>query len=121
MNRRRPCVLLVSPGILRWTDMDFGLPHLVSLGGYLEQHLGVRVEIIDIGYEGGDRQHLQRLLKRLGPYLVIGLSCYSSFDYMRVMALARFLKTLYPDVPLVTGGYHASALPGDLVFEGSPF
>ncbi len=118
---QKPCVLLISPGIIKWTDMDFGLPHLVSIGGYLQEHLDVRVELLDLNYEGGDHNHLQRTLESLGPFLMIGLSCFSSFDYMRVMTLARFLRTLYPDVPLVTGGYHASALPMDVVFDGSPF
>ena len=101
--------------------MDFGLPHLVSIGGYLQAHVDVRVELLDLNYEAGDQGHLQRTLEELGPFLMIGLSCFSSFDYMRVMTLARFLRTLYPDVPLVTGGYHASALPHDVVFDGSPF
>lgn len=121
---RTPAVLLISPGIIKWTDMDFGLPHLVNIGGYLLHHFGentVRVEILDLNYEGTDHAHLQRTLDSLGPYVCIGLSCYSSFDYMRVMCLARFIKRLYPDVPLVTGGYHASALPHDMVFDGSPF
>lgn len=116
-----PGVLLISPGIIKWTDMDFGLPHLVSMGGYLRRELGVRVELLDLNYEGGDHHHLRQTIESLGPHLVIGLSCYSSFDYMRVMALARFVKRCFPGVPLVTGGYHASALPGDVVFDGSPF
>lgn len=116
-----PGVLLISPGIIKWTDMDFGLPHLVSMGGYLRRELGVRVELLDLNYEGGDHHHLRQTIESLGPHLVIGLSCYSSFDYMRVMALARYVKRCFPGVPLVTGGYHASALPGDVVFEGSPF
>ena len=116
-----PGVLLISPGIIKWTDMDFGLPHLVSMGGYLRRELGVRVELLDLNYEGGDHHHLRRTIEELGPHLVIGLSCYSSFDYMRVMALARFIKRCFPQVPLVTGGYHASALPDDVLFDGSPF
>ena len=114
-------MLLISPGIIKWTDMDFGLPHLVSMGGYVQQHTGVRVELLDLNYEGGDHNHLLRTIESLGPHLLIGLSTYSSFDYMRVMALARFLRRHFPDTPLVTGGYHASALPEDVVFDGSPF
>ncbi|MCC7386157.1 MAG: radical SAM protein [Deltaproteobacteria bacterium] len=117
----KPAVTLISPGLIRWSDVDFGLPHLVALGGYLERSLGVRVEILDLAFEGGDHRALLRTLESLGPHLVIGISCYSSFDYLRVMSLARFLKKALPAVPLVAGGYHASALPGDLVFEGSPF
>lgn len=118
---RDPAVLLISPGILKWTDMDFGLPHLVSMGGYLRQHTGVRVELLDLNYEGGDHGRLLQTISEMGELLLIGVSCYSSFDYMRVMALARFLRDHFPGTPLITGGYHASALPDDVVFEGSPF
>ncbi|HJN77369.1 MAG TPA: radical SAM protein [Myxococcota bacterium] len=111
---KAPAVLLISPGILRWVDGDFGLPHLVALGGYLREHTGVRVEIIDLNYEGGDHQSLLKTLNDLSPLLCIGVSVYSSFDFTRVKALARFLKKAMPGVPLIAGGYHASALPGDL-------
>ncbi|MCK6572047.1 radical SAM protein [Myxococcota bacterium] len=116
-----PAVLLVSPGVLRAADLDFGLPHLVSLGGYLRQQLRVRVEIVDLCWEGGDPEHLSRVLTGLGPFQVVGLSCYSSFDLLRCLAVGRFLKRLFPGVTLVAGGYHASALPDDLLFDGSPF
>jgi len=112
---RDPAVLLISPGILRWEDVDFGVPHLVSLGGYVAEHTGARVEILDLNYEGGDVHDLSRQLDDLGPFLLIGVSAYSSFDLLRVRSLARFLRERHPDVPLVTGGYHASALPDDLL------
>ena len=121
---RPPCVLLISPGILKWTDMDFGLPHLVSMGGYLLRELGekeVRVALIDLNYEGSDQQQLSVRLAELAPFVCIGVSCYSSYDYMRTVSLARFIKHLYPHVPLLTGGYHASALPQDLVGPHLPF
>ncbi len=118
---RTPAVLLISPGIVRWTDMDFGLPHLVALGGWLREKLGVRVEILDLNYEGGDQQRLARTLDELGPFVCIGISAYSSFDLLRVHGLAKFLKQRYPDAPIVGGGYHASALPNDLLGEQSAF
>ena len=116
-----PAVLLISPGILRWADVDFGLPHLVSLGGYLKHHTGVRVEVLDLNYEGGDHHTLLKTINDLGPLLCIGVSAYSSFDYRRVMALAAFLKERFPEVPLVAGGYHASALPEDLLVDEGGF
>ena len=121
MTDRRPAVLLISPGIIRWVDMDFGLPHLVALGSHLEVHCGVRVEILDLNYESGSHRDLEQTIEALGPFVLIGLSTYSSFDYKRTMTLAKFLKNRWPHVPLVTGGYHASALPEDLIFDGSPF
>jgi radical SAM superfamily enzyme YgiQ (UPF0313 family)/protein-L-isoaspartate O-methyltransferase len=114
-------VLLISPGIIKPTDLDFGLPHLVSIGGYLQREHPVRVEILDLAYEAGDYRQLERTLGGLEPFLLIGISCYSSFDYLRVVTLARFFRERYPKTPLVCGGYHASALPADLVGEGRPF
>ena len=64
-----PCVLLISPGIIKWTDMDFGLPHLVSMGGYLLREVGearVRVELLDLNYEGTDHQTLARHAEAAG-------------------------------------------------------
>ena len=118
---RTPAVLLISPGVLRASDLDFGLPHLVALGSYLRAHLSVRVEIVDLCYEGGDPQHLATVLTGLGPFEVVGVSCYSSFDYLRSLSVGRFVKRLFPDAVLVGGGYHVSALPEDLLFDGSPF
>ncbi|MGC6494038.1 MAG: radical SAM protein [Myxococcota bacterium] len=116
-----PAVLLISPGIVRWTDLDFGLPHLVALGGYLRHHTGVRVEILDLNLEGGDPRSLARRIQDLGPLLLVGIAAYTSFDVLRVRALARFVAEVVPGVPLVAGGYHASALPEDLVGPGRPF
>jgi protein-L-isoaspartate O-methyltransferase/radical SAM superfamily enzyme YgiQ (UPF0313 family) len=116
-----PGVLLVSPGAIKWTDRDFGLPHLVSLGGYLRKRLPVEVSIVDLGYEGGDLSRLHALVEGLGRLSVIGVSCYSSFDHLRVESLGRHLVERYPDVTLVVGGYQASALPRSLAGEGKPF
>ena len=99
--------------------MDFGLPHLVSLGGYLKQHTGVKVEVLDLNYEGGDHSTLLKRINDLGPLLCIGVSAYSSFDYRRVMALGHFLAKHFPGVPRVAGGYHASALPDELLIDGA--
>jgi radical SAM superfamily enzyme YgiQ (UPF0313 family)/protein-L-isoaspartate O-methyltransferase len=121
MSSREPALLLISPGIIKWTDTDFGLPHLVALGGWVRSKLGLRVEILDLGYEACDHRELARRLEDLGPFLAIGVSCYSSFDYRRVVALAGFLQRRFPGVPLIAGGYHASAVPEDLLPPHAPF
>ncbi len=118
---RDPALLLISPGIIKWTDTDFGLPHLVALGGWIKAKLGVRVEILDLGYEACDHRELARRIEDLGPFLAIGVSCYSSFDYRRVVALAGFLRERFPGIPLIAGGYHASAVPRDLLPPLAPF
>ena len=116
-----PALLLISPGIIKWTDTDFGLPHLVALGGWVRAKLGLRVEILDLGYEACDHRELARRMADLGPFVAIGVSCYSSFDYRRVVALAGFLRETFPGVPLLAGGYHASAMPLELLPPHAPF
>ncbi len=116
----KPTVLLLNPGALG-DDRDFGLPHLVALGSYLERELPVRAAILDLGYEDGTLASLWPRVEELGPLLLAGISAYSSFDHPRVLALARALRQRLPGVPLVAGGYHASALPGELAGEGRAF
>ena len=52
-------------------------------------HLNVRVEIVDLCYEGGDPQHLATVLTGLGPFEVVGVSCESSFDDLRSLSVGR--------------------------------
>jgi protein-L-isoaspartate O-methyltransferase len=114
----RSKVLLLNPGALGAGDQDFGLPHLVALGSYLDARLGVQAEIIDLGYEGADLRRALALVEELGPLVAAGVSCYSSFDHLRVRAIGRALRQRFPELPLIVGGYHASALPAALVDEG---
>lgn len=109
-------VVLLSPGIIKHTDRDFGLPHLVSIGSYLKSKFNIQIKIIDLGYEEGDHNHLKSILKELSPISIIGISCYSSYDYLRTLSIGQFLKLNFPNALLVTGGYHPSAW----IFDISP-
>ena len=121
MKRSRSTrVVLISPGIIKYTDVDFGLPHLVAIGSYLQSRLPVDVSIIDLGYESAGPKEFLKAIEDHSP-MVIGISCYSSFDYIRVLNLGNLLKGAYPDIPIVVGGYHVSALPDDFIYDGSPF
>src|SRR5262245_8590619 len=54
-------------------------------------------------------------------YDLVGVSCYSSFDYLKVMAIGAELRRHLPRAWLVTGGYHPSARPDDFTLANSPF
>jgi hypothetical protein len=53
---------------------------------------------LDALLSGGDR-----------PYDLLGISCYSSYDYLKVCALGARARAQLPRAWLVTGGYHPSA------------
>jgi len=107
-------VLLVSPGSRGRLDGDFGDPHLVALGSYLQARTRARVEVIDLEYErfvaAGDPG---RVFSR--EFSVVGISCYSSLDYLSAFYLGCEIRRRNPAVVLVTGGYHPSARPGDFL------
>jgi protein-L-isoaspartate(D-aspartate) O-methyltransferase len=107
-------VLLLSPGNSCRPDGNFGDPHLVALASYVQSRTDARVEVIDLDYE--------RLTKRPNPervfsrdFSVVGISCYSSYDYLTSFYLAKEIRKRNPEAVLVVGGYHASARPTDFL------
>ncbi|MBW2456960.1 MAG: radical SAM protein [Deltaproteobacteria bacterium] len=116
----RPRVLLLWPGGLFTSGANFGVPQLLTLAGALKGQTDALVDVVDLDLE-----------KALGPvdfrqllapgYDLIGISCYSSYDYLKVMAIGAELRRRSPRSWLVTGGYHPSARPLDFTGEDSPF
>ena len=121
MKTEKKGVVLISPRKIIESDNNFGIPHLVTLAGYLEKELDLRVELFDLNYENKDGRELTKRLRSYGPFHCIGISCYSSFDYLSVMQLGALIKSCFPDVPLIVGGYHPSAVPQDFVDGDTPF
>ncbi|MEZ4223989.1 MAG: cobalamin-dependent protein [Polyangiaceae bacterium] len=116
----RPRVALLWPGGLFAGGANFGVPQLLMIARALQQRTGAQVDVIDLDMERAIGA--VDLAKLFAPrYDVVGISCYSSYDYLKVMALAERIRTLQPQAWLVTGGYHASARPGDFTREDSPF
>jgi len=113
-------VLLLSTGYSFVADGNFGLPHLVSLASYAEANTDCAVHIVDLDYE----RHLpQPNLAQIydASFDVIGISCYSSFEYLKAFYLAVELRKHRPDARMVVGGYHPSACPEDFTGPDSPF
>jgi len=115
----KPKVLLLWPGSEGPAGGNFGVPQLVGLAGYLTHRAAADVTLVDLSCERAfGRVDLPKLL---AGYDVIGLSCYSSFDYLAIYAVAELAREASPRAVICAGGYHVSARPGDFVLEGSPF
>ncbi len=113
-------VLLVASGYPFEADGNFGDTHLVSLGSYLQAHSSAQVSIIDLDYEQHvDEPAPERVFD--SDFEVVGVSCYSSFDYLKSFYLSVEIRRRNPGAILVVGGYHASARPDDFLGDDSPF
>ncbi|NMC70262.1 MAG: B12-binding domain-containing radical SAM protein, partial [Myxococcales bacterium] len=108
----KPRVLLVQPASFPSRSQDFGVPHLLALAGWVERACGVEPVVRDLRHEREPARALREALDECRPRL-LGLSCYASYDYLDAVATARLARTVAPAVPIVAGGYHASACPED--------
>ena len=108
-----PRVLLLWPGGVVHGGGNFGVPQLLSIAGAIRAATSAHVEVVDLDLE-----------RALGPVDVdaifargwdlVGISCYSSFDWLKVQAIAARARAKLPRAWLVTGGYHPSARPDDV-------
>ena len=117
-------VLLLWPGTDGAASGNFGVPQLVTLASYVRARTGAHVDIVDLVCERAlGPVDLPKLFR--GPdgrgYDVVGLSCYASYDFLKIDAIARVARATLPDAVLVTGGYHASARPSEFFDDGCPF
>ncbi len=75
------------------------------------------VEILDLRLER--RRTLGRHLRDRGPAMV-GISCGFTTDVYTTLDTALEVKSVSPGAHVVVGGHHASLVPGDFLFPGSP-
>ncbi len=117
---RRPRVALIWPGGVFGSEGNFGTPQLLSLASVVQASDLAEVTIYDLDAERAQGGFSPQAFQQQA-YDVVGISCYSSYDYLKVMALAAWLRPLAKDAWFVTGGYHPSARPADLLRPDSPF
>ncbi|HEY3499773.1 MAG TPA: radical SAM protein, partial [Polyangiaceae bacterium] len=119
-KRDRLRVLLIWPGGLFAGGGNFGVPQLLLLAAALRKAVDAEVSVVDFDCERAFGPiDLGRLLSP--GYDLVGISCYSSYDYLKVTAIAERVRELLPRAWIVAGGYHASARPGDFTADAAPF
>jgi len=78
---------------------------------------GHEVEIVDLRLEAP--AVLWRRLRERPPGAV-GISCSFTSDVYSSLETARSVREALPGAPVFVGGHHASLVPGDFLFPGSP-
>lgn len=113
-------VLLLWPGCEGPASGNFGVPQLVLMATVARERTGAAIDIRDLAIEqlAFGPVNVRSLFE---GYDIIAFSVYSSFDFLKCEALASIAREVSPDAVIVGGGYHASARPTDIVYDGSPF
>jgi len=118
-------LLLINPGHLAspvwgWRSFPAHLHHmwsaLIADGA---------IEVVDYNVEFGApgpearADFLGRLREDLSKreFDVAGISCWSSLNVTASHAVSRIIREIRPGVPIIVGGYHPSARPGDFPAE----
>jgi len=122
-SRDRPRVLLLWPGGLFAGGANFGVPQLLAIAAAMKAGADVVVDVVDLDVERAfGRTDLGAIFEGGGrPYDLVGISCYSSYDYLKVLELAACARAKLPRAWIATGGYHASARPDDFTGRESAF
>ncbi len=117
-------VCLVNPPVLGvlepWYDTPtFGRTALAYLAGYLRQHPGFEILIVDAKFERLNfEQALQKIIQ-FNPHLV-GFTAFTN-EIKPAAYLAAKVKKQAPSVITVIGGVHVTAIPEETLDEFSSF
>jgi radical SAM superfamily enzyme YgiQ (UPF0313 family) len=96
--------------------------HILSLLSHISDIADIKVFDLEIRFGNPDtRQSIELFKARVKQLLlnqnmkpdVIGISCYTSFDYLGSIDLVKLSGSLYPDAIKVVGGNHPTACPED--------
>jgi len=118
----RRALLLVSPPVLFgdrwWANRIANKPHLASLAGYVRDLAEPRT--LELDTVAGSP--LPGLLAQVEAALtddvaLVGISCWTSMHYLGTLAVAERVRALRPELPIVVGGHHPTAAPGDFAHE----
>jgi radical SAM superfamily enzyme YgiQ (UPF0313 family) len=112
----RPTVLLIAPPVLYakswWSARVASKPHLYALAGFIRDVADVRILELDTGAD---------VELDLDGVDLVGISSWTSLHYLGAVEIARKIRALRPELPIVAGGHHATAMPADFVTEEELF
>jgi anaerobic magnesium-protoporphyrin IX monomethyl ester cyclase len=100
-------IILIYPK----TGIDPDIPHpplsILSLCGLLENN-GYIVVLID---ERIEKDVYSKIKNNLADCLFVGFSVMTGFQIKHALKIAKFIRNISPNIPLVWGGVHVTFLP----------
>jgi len=117
-------VLLVNPPVFRVDEPWYDTPKFVRTGlaylaGYLRQHPGFEIEIIDSKFERIDFEKTLQKVLEFKPDIV-GLGAFTN-EIKPAAYMSKMIKENLPNIITVIGGVHVTALPDKTLEEFPEF
>jgi anaerobic magnesium-protoporphyrin IX monomethyl ester cyclase len=94
--------------------IQFGISYLSSL---LRQHgHDTRLMVLSRAFGGQTRDTIDEYLRAFYPQMI----CFTAVatQYAFIVSIAKYIRTVYPDIYLVIGGPHVSLTPVDVLSNG---
>jgi radical SAM superfamily enzyme YgiQ (UPF0313 family) len=122
--------LLLYPGYFseKWGRTMRIKPHMIYVHNFLKKYFETSVVDLDIEFlfpnseeevDEFKKKSLEKILSQDFDYL--GISCFVSTNYLPTKYFAEEVKKHKPNVKIIVGGYHATAMPEDFIYENNPF
>lgn len=111
-------MVLIAAPVLQpvswWSPVMAAKPHLTSLADFVRDVATVRVLDLERHPAGAATDMATRLADELtGDVALVAISCWSSMHYGGAVEVAKHVRRLSPEVPIVVGGHHPTAVPDD--------
>ena len=122
-DSKSPSILLLYPSCLYYADWMERVQVKTSqvwLASYLNRFFPVTYGDLEIELgRPNSRVQVRRFQRKVRQYLsdrqfdVLAISCWTSLSYQVSRIVAQACRELYPDTPIIVGGYHPSARPNE--------
>lgn len=124
-------LLLLSPSKFfdNNRNIDTVKYHLLSLMTHIFEYAAVKIIDFDIELKclkPISKEQINAFLSNAEKILEIetfdyvGISCYTSYDYLCTIALLKICNRINPRAILIVGGWHPTAIPGDFCQKEIP-
>ncbi len=114
-------IVLINPSSVLESELHYGRRKHPRLGiAYLSSFLkkeGIKVKCIDGKYEGLSHEEIIKKVLFYSP-ICVGLTAMTP-ELMSAISLAEKIKMILPNIKIIIGGPHVTALPKDSLMEYS--
>ncbi|MGQ4873034.1 MAG: B12-binding domain-containing radical SAM protein [Promethearchaeia archaeon] len=110
---------------------------ILGISSYLRERRVATSKVIDLRVEEEKNKNFGLNIKKNGEfkrdfikilenesiqeYDYVAISCYSSFQYLQTEIIAKIIKEEFPNLKIMAGGYHPTAVPEDFLNKNSPY
>jgi len=124
-------MLLLYPGVFYSSDWGRPIdikPHMLYVHTFLKKTFNPYVIDLENEFSRPRNNTELKVFKNLAlkrilsvPVDYVGISCWSSLNYLSTKYFAEKIKEKNPDVKIIVGGYHPTFVPEDFEYKNTPF